>query len=181
MDSVSNNEYAATSQAALSGANFITGRDLMNHIANLTNQERRKSVVQNRSPNDTASSPTSYLHQTSNPGGGSNAANSEEVRACAEIYSAILNSQQHVGDEQHLPPAASFGSPTRHLSEPATAAVRHSPVGSFYFFNLHPKELTIRQWFFVSPWLISCASPCTGVHTFAHNHTYKRSQWFPLF
>uniref|UniRef100_A0A5K3F248 BHLH domain-containing protein n=1 Tax=Mesocestoides corti TaxID=53468 RepID=A0A5K3F248_MESCO len=136
MESVSNNEYAATSsQTQIGSTNYIRGRELLTHFANLTNQDRRKTIVQNRSSPESSSSPNSasmYSQSGSNPigsSGGSNNNNSEDLRACSEIYSAILSSQQSGSgiDDRHRLRPVSFSSPTRHLSEPATAAVRRSP------------------------------------------------------
>ncbi|VDD81709.1 unnamed protein product [Mesocestoides corti] len=138
MESVSNNEYAATSsQTQIGSTNYIRGRELLTHFANLTNQDRRKTIVQNRSSPESSSSPNSasmYSQSGSNPigsSGGSNNNNSEDLRACSEIYSAILSSQQSGSgiDDRHRLRPVSFSSPTRHLSEPATAAVRRSPNG----------------------------------------------------
>ncbi|VDM23669.1 unnamed protein product [Hydatigera taeniaeformis] len=108
MDTVPNNEYAPTSsQNHLGGASYISGRDLFTHFANLTSQDRPKSK-----------SPNSHISTNNN-------SNSTST-TCADIYSAILSTQQQQGviDET----SAVFTSPTRHLSEPSTAGTRRSPI-----------------------------------------------------
>lgn len=110
MDTVPNNDYApASSQTHLGGAIYISGRDLFTHFANLTNQDRPKS----KSPNPHAST---------------NNNNNSTSTTCADIYSALLSSQQQQGviDETSV----AFTSPTRHLSEPSTAGTRRSPIGN---------------------------------------------------
>ncbi|KAL5971720.1 Upstream stimulatory factor 1 [Taenia solium] len=107
MDTVPNNDYApAGSQTHLGGASYISGRDLFTHFANLTNQDRPKS----KSPN---------LHTSTNN-------NSSTGTTCADIYSAILSSQQQQGVIGET--SVAFTSPTRHLSEPSTAGTRRSPI-----------------------------------------------------
>ncbi|CDS36549.1 upstream transcription factor 1 [Echinococcus multilocularis] len=106
MDSVPNNDYAPTSsQIHLGGTSYISGCNLFTHFANLTSQDRPKS----KSPNP---------HAIAN--------NNSKSTTCADIYSAILSSQQQQGviDETSV----AFTSPTRHLSEPSTAAARRSPI-----------------------------------------------------
>uniref|UniRef100_A0A5K3EZG6 BHLH domain-containing protein n=1 Tax=Mesocestoides corti TaxID=53468 RepID=A0A5K3EZG6_MESCO len=171
MESVSNNEYAATSsQTQIGSTNYIRGRELLTHFANLTNQDRRKTIVQNRSSPESSSSPNSasmYSQSGSNPigsSGGSNNNNSEDLRACSEIYSAILSSQQSGSgiDDRHRLRPVSFSSPTRHLSEPATAAVRRSP-------NEDPSDRTPR----------SCrTSPSIPTKSSLHHHQQQQQQHY---
>lgn len=128
MDPISNSELVPpASQSHLASANYINGRDLLTHFANLSSHERPKS----KSP--------------SIPGSGSNNGNNTTPSTTsADIYSAILNSQQQqqaqqtplVMDESTVAAAAAaaaaaanFSSPIRHLSEPSNAPNRHSPMG----------------------------------------------------
>ena len=160
MDSISNNECPpAGSQTHLGGPNYITGRDLLTHFANLTSQDRPKS----KSPNSHA-----------NP-----SAASLPVTTCADIYSAILSSQQQgVIDE-----ASSFVSPSRHLSEPTTISTRHSPVGNvillfilytpsllFLFLFLPSRSTVSRGMSGIPIYSTSCDSSQVRMFTFAFLH-----------
>lgn len=114
MDNVSNNELApAASQSHLAGASYINGRDFLTHFANLSSHESPKS----KSPNI----PSSTNNTPSN-------ANS------ADIYSAILNSQQQqqsqqpIAMDENLAVPSSFSSPIRHLSEPSNAPMVDEPI-----------------------------------------------------
>ncbi|VDO03349.1 unnamed protein product [Rodentolepis nana] len=114
MDNISNNELApAASQSHLAGASYINGRDFLTHFANLSSHERPKS----KSPNI----PSSTNNNPSNTN-------------TADIYSAILNSQQQqqsqqpISMDETLAAPTSFSSPIRHLSEPSNAPNRRSPI-----------------------------------------------------
>nr|CDS34233.1 upstream transcription factor 1 [Hymenolepis microstoma] len=114
MDNISNNELApAASQSHLAGASYINGRDFLTHFANLSSHERPRS----KSPNIPSS--------TNNTPSKTNS---------ADIYSAILNSQQQqqsqqpIAMDETLAASSSFSSPIRHLSEPSNAPNRRSPI-----------------------------------------------------